>query len=161
RVTASSRCRRSSSASRATAATTAGKSIATWCCPPSRRCVRRRASASRASTPAATPMSAPNRICRWASCRRSPRWGAAPSKMVTSASVEQLFGTLVDEGDLPIEDGHVDGNILDALAGDREGVLRQHGKIGKLTRLDRALDALVEAVIGRIYGEHAQRLRHR
>src|SRR6185312_12463394 len=90
-----------------------------------------------------------------------PRSGllkAGPRRSTTKASLPQSLRAVVDEGDAPIDDGHVDRDVLDPLRRDGERVLRQHGEVGKLARLDRTLDALVEAVIGGVDREHAQRL---
>src|SRR6185312_7950591 len=80
-----------------------------------------------------------------------------PERSTTKASLPSMR-SVVDECHAAVDDGHVDRNVLDPLRRDGERILRQHGEIGELARLDRAFDAFVEAIIGGVDGEHAQSL---
>src|SRR5258708_26376896 len=91
----------------------------------------------------------------------SGAYGGAMLNAMRAALRPQPRRLLVDEGDFAVDDGHLDRDVLDLLRLDRQRVLRQDGEIGELAGFDRALDALLEAVIGGVDGEHAQRLRGR
>src|SRR5215472_13858974 len=81
-----------------------------------------------------------------------------PRRSTTKASLPRSMRSVMHECHAAVDDGHVDRNVLDPLRRNGERVLRQHREVGELARLDRAFDAFVEAVIGGVDGEHAQRL---